>query len=210
MPLIISRMSSKVKVIGERSRAPFWQMWFSDVFYCVTCVNGTESFCYDIKSHVTSQHDVMMSCDVTEWHLDIIRCHLGKNTNKEGTSREGESTLRRFHWKYVCVYLIITTHYIISIIYVLMWLWFIRPWSVFSLFDGSQHWFMGIVRRNKKLICFGNSCRESILDKYPDCLCSEVYVQDDVKHKPSFKWPSKPHIQIVVCWRYCLNLRKNC
>ena len=46
----------------------------------------------------------LTSCDVTTWRhdvtwrLDIIWRPLGKNTDKEGTSQEGPSTLRRFHF----------------------------------------------------------------------------------------------------------------
>ena len=43
-------------------------------------------------------HSGMTSRDVTAWRLDTLWRLLGKNTNKEGTSREGVSTLRRFHF----------------------------------------------------------------------------------------------------------------
>ncbi len=41
--------------------------------------------------------NVVTARDVTAWCLDILWRHLGKNTDKEGTLREGVSTLRRFH-----------------------------------------------------------------------------------------------------------------
>ncbi len=44
--------------------------------------------------HMTSQRDVMWRHSVTH---DTTWWHLGKNNDKEGTLREGASTLRRFH-----------------------------------------------------------------------------------------------------------------
>ena len=55
------------------------------------------SICHDILGHLMSRRDVITSRDVTAWHLDIIHWHLGKDIDNEGTSREGASTLRRFH-----------------------------------------------------------------------------------------------------------------
>ena len=49
----------------------------------------------DVKAR---RRDVSVRCnDVTPWRLDILWQVLGKNTDKEGTSREGTSTLRRCH-----------------------------------------------------------------------------------------------------------------
>ncbi len=101
LTLTMSRMSSKVKVIGQSSRSPCYKKLFSDVFYGVMYVDPV---CHDTWRHgttagrhvtswydvMTSQHDVLTSF----WRL------LGKNTDKEGTSREGASTLRRFHFIY--------------------------------------------------------------------------------------------------------------
>ncbi len=69
LTLMIPWPSLMVKVIGQRSRSPFWKTWFSDFFFTV-------------------------------WRLDIIWWLLNKNTDKKGTSREGASTLRRFHTSY--------------------------------------------------------------------------------------------------------------
>ena len=55
LPLIISRTSLKVKVIGQRSRSPFWKTWFSDFFlWCDLC---------RLHRVILSWH--LMSCDVT-------------------------------------------------------------------------------------------------------------------------------------------------
>ena len=103
LSLIISRTSSKVKVIGQRSRSPFWKKKhdFPIFSYGVNYVDCTEPFCHDTWCYVMSRHNVMTSRDVMAWHLDTFWWLLGKNTDKKGTSREGASTLRRqFHWNY--------------------------------------------------------------------------------------------------------------
>ena len=73
---------------GQRSSSPFWKTWFSDLFYGITYVNSTEPFCHDTWR------------DVTAWCCDALLRLFGKNADKEGTLREGVSTLRRsnFAW----------------------------------------------------------------------------------------------------------------
>ncbi len=98
LTLIISRMSSKVKVIGQRSRSPGWKTWFSKF-------QMAELHRASLSWHLTScdvtawRHDVTWHHITTSWRLDIHWRLLSKNTDKEGTSREGASTLRRFHFK---------------------------------------------------------------------------------------------------------------
>ncbi len=53
------------------------------------------SVCLSVSALTAEPFDIH---DMTAWRLDILWCLLGKNTGKEGTSREGASTLRRFHW----------------------------------------------------------------------------------------------------------------
>ncbi len=77
-------ISDKFKGQGHRSKvkvAILKKRDFPTFSYGVTYVNCTEPFCHDSWRHVTSRL----------WWL------LGKNTDKEGMSREGASTLRRFH-----------------------------------------------------------------------------------------------------------------
>ncbi len=55
--LIISRMSLKVKVIGQRSRSPCWKTWIFDTS--------------DGMAHVDSLSWHKMSFDVTPWYHDV-------------------------------------------------------------------------------------------------------------------------------------------
>ncbi len=64
LPLIVSRMSSKVKVKGQ---GRYFERRDFRMFYGVTCVDWTESFCFDI--HMMSRHDV------TAWRPGIIWRH---------------------------------------------------------------------------------------------------------------------------------------
>ncbi len=93
-------ISDKFEGQGHRSKVNV-AIWKNVIFrlfsYGMTYVHCTELFCHDTWRHVTSRNDVMTSRDVTAWCLDILWRLLGKNTDKEGTSREGASTLRRFH-----------------------------------------------------------------------------------------------------------------
>ncbi len=59
--LIISRMSSKVKVIGQRSRSSCWKTWIFDTS--------------DGMAHVDSLSWHKMSCDVTPWRHDVTWRH---------------------------------------------------------------------------------------------------------------------------------------
>ncbi len=94
MSLVISQPSSKVKVIGQRSRSPHWKTRFLDDVMCVDCADPCW---HDIWHHVMSQRDVMTSHDVMAWRNVVIWRLKGQNIDKEGMSREGASTLRRFH-----------------------------------------------------------------------------------------------------------------
>ena len=105
-------MSSKVKVIGQRSRSSGWKTWFlliprwvdlcSFILSChmtscdimvghhyVMWRHSVTSLC-----HVTSQRDVMMSFDV-----------FGQEYWQGGHDTGGPSTLRRFHflWFFGCL-----------------------------------------------------------------------------------------------------------
>ena len=73
-------MSSKVKVIGQRSRSPVWKTWFFRVSDGSTFVSHNEQ----------SQG---------KWLLEGL---FVWNSDKEGTSREGTPTLRRFHLLWFC------------------------------------------------------------------------------------------------------------
>ncbi len=57
--LTISWMSSKFKVIGQGHQVE--KRDFQSFTLGVTYVDCTESFCYDMRRHVTSRCDVMMS-----------------------------------------------------------------------------------------------------------------------------------------------------
>ena len=59
-----------------------------------TCIDCTDPFYDDVWSHMTLRRDI------TAWRLDVLWPLLRKNTDKEGTSQEGASTLRRFHINY--------------------------------------------------------------------------------------------------------------
>ena len=82
------------KVIGQRSRSPFWKTWFSYFFlWCDLCRLHRAILSW----HLTSCDVTARRHDVTAWRFDILWQFLGKNTDKEGMSWEGASTLRRFH-----------------------------------------------------------------------------------------------------------------
>ncbi len=101
----LDNISAKFDGQGHRSKvkvARLKNVIFRLFPYGVTYVDCTNPFCHDILRQVTSRHDIMTSQndasrDVTAWRLDILLWLLGKNTDKGGTSREGASTLRRFH-----------------------------------------------------------------------------------------------------------------
>ncbi len=98
----VDDISAKFDGQGHRSKvkvARLKNMIFRLSSHGVTYVNWTEPFCHDTWRHVTSRHDITeRRHDVTAWRLDILWWFLGKNTDKEGMSREGASTLRRFHY----------------------------------------------------------------------------------------------------------------
>ncbi len=76
---------------GQRSRSPCRKMWFWS-FWSV-----------DLCWFTLSWH--MMACWVTAsvgsfGSVYMLKGLSGKNTSKEGTTREGASTLRRFHYDY--------------------------------------------------------------------------------------------------------------
>ena len=56
--------------------------------------------CLLVSALMTSRDVIVRRHDVTAWRLDILWRLLSKNTDKEGTSREGASTLWRFHYMY--------------------------------------------------------------------------------------------------------------
>ncbi len=72
---------SKVKV-GTLKKREFSTFWWCDL-------------CKIVHIHLPWH---FRPFNVTAWRHDIIYWHLGKNIDKEGTSREGASTLRRFHF----------------------------------------------------------------------------------------------------------------
>ncbi len=96
LTLIISQMSLKVKVIGQRSRSPGWKNMISEV-----SAGWITQSQFVITPDVMWRHG-MTSYDVTWRHGTASWCHGMTSwhpltTDKEGTSREGASTLRRFH-----------------------------------------------------------------------------------------------------------------
>ena len=120
--LTISRTSLKFKVIGQRSRSLLWKTWLSEFQMSLHAVTRADPYCHDMMSHrdmlsrrdiasrldMTSRRDMTSHRDMTlQWHrlvqLAVAMCRMsvleslwGKNTDKN-TSREGASTLRRFH-----------------------------------------------------------------------------------------------------------------
>ncbi len=74
--LVVSRMSSKVKVIGQRSRSSGWKKCDFQNF---SWVNYTEPVCHDTWRHdvTVRRHDVMWRHGTTSWRLDILwRCSI--------------------------------------------------------------------------------------------------------------------------------------
>ncbi len=66
-----ARICSKVKVIGQRSRSPFWKTWFSDFFlWCDLCRLHAAILSWHLTScDVTARrHDVRWRHSVTSWH----------------------------------------------------------------------------------------------------------------------------------------------
>ncbi len=117
----LDNISDEFEGQGQRSRSPGWKTWFPK-FQMAELHRASLSWhltSCDVTAwrHVTSRYDITMSRDVivgrhdvTAWRLDILWRLLSKNTDKEGTSWEGASTLRRFHklkikksiWYLVC------------------------------------------------------------------------------------------------------------
>ena len=96
MNIVLDNISDEFKGQGQGSQvkvAILKNMIFR-LFDGVICIDFTDPFCDDM----TSPCDVMTSRDVMAWHLDILWQLLGKNTDKEGTSREDASTLRSFYY----------------------------------------------------------------------------------------------------------------
>ena len=83
------KMSSKVKVIGQRSRSLDWKTWFSDFQ-----MSGPVQvhFWHDMWHHMTSHDVALWRQDVTWRHSMTLWPHLeslGMHTDQEGTTREG-------------------------------------------------------------------------------------------------------------------------
>ncbi len=86
----ISRISSKVKVIGQRSRSQYWKIWFFDRLPAFDLL-----FC-NIWRHVMSwcevmtTRDVMTSHDVTAWR-------------DEGHVEGGRANAPAFSFRSICI-----------------------------------------------------------------------------------------------------------
>ncbi len=77
LTLTISRTSSKVKVIGQRSRSLGWKTWIFEVSHGFTCEDSLCNaiwLCHGVTPwrHVKSRRDIMMSCDIMVWRHDVI------------------------------------------------------------------------------------------------------------------------------------------
>ncbi len=108
----LDNVSDEFEGQGHRSKfkvATLKKRYFQTFLWCYVCRSSLSwhlTPCdVTARRHVTSRYNVMTSHDVMvwrhdvkAWHPDILWRLLGKNTDKKGTSREGASTLRRFHF----------------------------------------------------------------------------------------------------------------
>ena len=83
LTLIISRISSKVKVIGQRSRSPHWKNVNFGLFDVVTCVDCADPFCYEILGYVMSRRDLTSFNDIKARIL-IRRARRGRAHQRSG------------------------------------------------------------------------------------------------------------------------------
>ena len=81
--------------------------WGLENPYGVRILNPLEIIGRSLRCHVMSHHDVMtsrldiMTSAVAMCGMSVLEGLWGMNTDKEGMSREGVSTLRRFHFNFV-------------------------------------------------------------------------------------------------------------
>ncbi len=130
-----------------------WTVWRTDQKFGVGFDIDNISDVFKGQGHrskvkVTRLKNVILDFQI--WPMQYMKCifvmHVkglsGKNTNKEGKTREGASTLRRFHFELLLFFEFVLT-FVLTFISIIMMMHFSFPhawWTRYDIFSMSPYW----------------------------------------------------------------------